>query len=131
MAAIDKAISDFDNTSLKVKKTRGLIEKGIYDTGIDRYIPGTLDMIFQGMIERVKTIEQPPDTTYKNKEMLEFELILDKNYYTNLKSLHICSLVKFKKLSNVAQDLGANLYPVNNVFAHWVREIKILKIWDK
>ena len=94
MAAIDKAISDFDNTSLKVKKTRGLIEKGIYDTGIDRYIPGTLDMIFQGMIERVKTIEQPPDTTYKDKEMLEFELILDKNYYTNLKSLHICFLVK-------------------------------------
>ena len=94
LAAIDKTISDFDNTSLKVKKIRGLIEKGICYAGIDRYIPGTLDLVFQGMIERVKTIEQPEDMTCKGKKMLEFELILDKNYYTNLKSLHICFLVK-------------------------------------
>ena len=55
--AIDKMASDFDNTSLKVKKIRRLIEKGIYDVDIARYIPGTLDLVFQGMIERVKTIE--------------------------------------------------------------------------
>ena len=62
------------------------------------------------MIESVKTIEQSTDTIYKDKETLDFELILDKNYYTNLKSLHICFPVKYLKLSNVAQDLDANLY---------------------
>ena len=87
----------------------------------------TLDLVFQGMTERVKTIDQLADTTYKDKETLDLELILDKNYYTDLKSLHICFPVKFKILSNVAQDFVANLYPVNNLFAHWVNETNILK----
>ena len=68
LAAIDKIASDFDNASLKVKKVRRLIDNGIYDADIACYIPGSLDLVFQGMIERVKTIEQPADTTYKYKE---------------------------------------------------------------
>ena len=107
--AFDKTASDFDNASLKVTKIRKLIEKGIYDAEIARYIPGTLDLVFQGKFEKVKAIEQPADTTFKDKETLDFVLILDKNYYANLKSLHICFLVKFKKLSNVALDLDVNL----------------------
>ena len=107
--AFDKTASDFDNASLKVTKIRRLIEKGIYDAEIARYIPGTLDLVFQGKFEKVKAIEQPADTTFKDKETLDFVLILDKNYYANLKSLHICFLVKFKKLSNVALDLDVNL----------------------
>ena len=107
--AFDKTASDFDNASLKVTKIRRLIEKGIYDAEIARYIPGTLDLVFQGNFEKVKAIEQPADTTFKDKETLDFVLILDKNYYANLKSLHICFLVKFKKLSNVALDLDVNL----------------------
>ena len=107
--AFDKTASDFDNASLKVTKIRRLIEKGIYDAEIARYIPGTLDLVFQGKFEKVKAIEQPADTTFKDKETLDFVLILDKNYYANLKSLHICFLVKFKKLSNVALDLDVKL----------------------
>ena len=57
LAAIDKTASDFDNTSLKVKKIRRLIEKEIYDADIARCISRTLDLVFQGMIERVKAIE--------------------------------------------------------------------------
>ena len=93
--AIDKTASPFDNANLKVKKIRKLIERGIYDADIARYIPGTLDLVFQGMINKIKTIEQSADTTYKDKVTLDFELILDKNYYTKLKSLHICFPVKF------------------------------------
>ena len=109
LAAFDKTASDVDNASLKVTKIRRLIEKGIYDAEIARYIPGTLDLVFQGKFEKVKAIEQPADTTFKDKETLDFVLILDKNNYANLKSLHICFLVKFKKLSNVALDLDVNL----------------------
>ena len=109
LAAFDKTASDVDNASLKVTKIRRLIEKGIYDAEIARYIPGTLDLVFQGKFEKVKAIEQPADTTFKDKETLDFVLILDKNYYANLKSLHICFLVKFKKLSNVALDFDVNL----------------------
>ena len=44
--AIDEAASDFDNANLKVKKMGRLIERGIYDADIARYIPGTLDRVF-------------------------------------------------------------------------------------
>ena len=115
--AIDKTASDFDNVSLKVKKIEDLLRKG-YAMLTSLVTPRTLDLFFQGMIERVKLIEQPADTIYKDKETLDFELIVGKNLNTNLKSLYICFPVKFKKLSNVAQDLDANLYLVNIFFAH-------------
>ena len=125
--AVDKTASDFDNVNLKVKKTRRLMELGIYDVDIARYIPGILDLVFQGMIEKIMTIEQPTNTTYSDKEILNFELSLDNNYYTNLKSLHLCFPVRFKKLSNIAHNLDTDICPVNDFFAHWVREIDITK----
>ena len=69
----------------KVKTIRKLIEHRIYNANIARYIPGRLDLIFQGMTEKFKTIESPADTSYKDKEVSEFDLTLDNDYYTNLK----------------------------------------------
>ena len=89
-----------------------------YDGDIAHYIPGMLDLVFQGIIEKIMTIEQPVDTTYSHKEILDFELILDNNHYTNLKSLHLCFSIRFKKLSNKAHNLDADIYPVNNFFTH-------------
>ena len=68
--------------------------------------------MFQGMIEKIMTIEQPADTTYSKKEILDFELILYNNYYTNLKTLHLCFPIRFEKLSNIAHNLDADIYPV-------------------
>ena len=84
LVAVDKTVSDFDNTKVKVKKIRRLTEHGIYDVDIARYIPGTLDSVFQGMIEKIKTIEYPADLLNRDKETLDFELILDKNYYITI-----------------------------------------------
>ena len=69
----------------KVKTIRKFIEHGIYNVNIARYIPGRLDLIFQGMTEKFKTIESPADTSYKDKEVSEFDLTFDNDYYTNLK----------------------------------------------
>ena len=86
--------SDFDNANLKVKKKiRRLIEYRIYNADIARYIPGMLDLVFRGMIEKTMRIEQPTGTV--DKEVLDFELILDNNYYTNFKSLHLCFPIRF------------------------------------
>ena len=73
------------------------------------------------------TIEQPVDTTYSDKEILDIQLILENNYYTNLKSLHLCFPIRFRKLLNAAHNLDADIYPVNNFFAHWLRETDIRK----
>ena len=85
---------------------------------IARYIPGALDLVFQEMIEKTMAIEQTADTTYPDKEIADLELILDNNHYTNLKSLHLCFSIRFKKLSNKAHNLDADIYPVNNFFTH-------------
>ena len=82
---------DFEKANLKVK----FIESEIYNADIAQYIPGTLDLVFQGMIEKIMTNEQPAGPSYKDKEVLDFELKLDNNFYTNLKSLHICFPVHF------------------------------------
>ena len=93
--AIDKTALDFEKANLKVKKIRRFIEREIYNADIAQYIPGTLDLVFHGMIEKIMTNEQPASPSYKDKEVLDFELKLDNNFYTNLKSLHICFPVHF------------------------------------
>ena len=51
--AVKKTASDFDNTNLKITKIRRLIEQGINNVYIACFIPGTLDLGFQGMIEKI------------------------------------------------------------------------------
>ena len=84
-------------------------------------------MIFHDMIQKILTIKQPAHLSHKDKETLDFELIHIKNYYANLKSLHICFPIRFRKLSNAAVKLATDLKSVNNFFAHWVEEIDIAK----
>lgn len=110
-----------------MKKIRTLIQRSIYDTDIARYIPRTLNLVFLGMIEKIMITEQPADATYSDKEVMDFELILGNNYYTNLKSLNLCFPIRFRKLSNDAQNLEVTLFQVNNFFAYWIKEIDVLK----
>ena len=51
--------------------------------------PGNFRLGFSRNDKKRKTIEYPADLSYRDKETLDFELILDKNCYTNLKSLHM------------------------------------------
>ena len=84
-------------------------------------------MIFQEIIQNISTTEQPAHLIQK-KKTFEFELILNKNYYTNMKSIHVCFPIRFIKLANATAKLAADLIPVNNLFAHWVKEIDILNM---
>ena len=105
-SAINGTTSDFDNANQKVKKKKRLIDKGQYDVDIARYILGTLNLVFQGMLDKVTAIEQPAHLSYKDKETLDFQLLLDKNQYTNLNSLYICFPTRFRKLTSAAQNLA-------------------------
>ena len=91
------------------------------------YIPGMLDLIFQGLIKNISIIEQPAHLSYKDKQTLDLELILDKNYYKNMKKTHACFPIRFEKLKNAVTNLAADLISVNNFFAHCVKEIDITK----
>lgn len=49
-SAINRTASNFSNATEKVQKIRKLIETREYDTDIAKYIPGTLELVFQGML---------------------------------------------------------------------------------
>ena len=70
---------------------------------------------------------QPAHPSYKDKETFHFHLLLGKNHYTILNSLHICFPIRFQKVTNAAAAIDGTLAPVNNFFDHWVKEIDITK----
>ena len=93
--SIDKTASDFEKADTKVKNFKRLVDTGNYDANTTRYIPGTLELACQGMVDDIKTIEQVAHPSYKNLETFDFQLLLDKNLYTNLNSVHFAFLIKF------------------------------------
>ena len=119
VSSINRTASDFDTAREKVKKLNSR-----YNT---RYIPGTLDLVYQGMIDKIRTIEQPAHPSYKDNETFDFQLLLNKNQHTNLNSLHICFPIRFRKAANATAAIDATMAPVNNFFAHWVKELDITK----
>ena len=123
-----KKSSDFDSTDKKHRaKTHKLKTTTLCYADVAHYVPGTLDSIFQGMIKKISTTEQPAHLSYKDKENLGFEVILGKNYYTNMKSINVCFSVRFRKLTNATANLAVDLIPVNNFFVRSVKEIDITK----
>ena len=95
--SIDKTASDFEKADTKVKKLKRLIDTGEYDVNIARYNPGTLDLAYQGMLDDIKTTKQVAHPSYKDLETFDFQLLLDKNLYTNLNSVHFVFPIKFLK----------------------------------
>ena len=127
MPSIDKSASDFDKANTKVSKLKRLVKTGEYDADLARYIHGTLELAFQGMLEDIKTIKQVTHPSYKDLESFDFQLLLDKNLYTNLNSLHFVFPIKFLKKSNIDSYISDDLITVNSFFAHWIKEISITK----
>ena len=50
-SAVDRTASDFNNVTDKVKKIKQLIDRDECDADVIRYVPGTLDLAFQGMTD--------------------------------------------------------------------------------
>ena len=127
--AINNSVGHWQCKKKKLKKQKNILKTGVSDADMARYIPEMLDLIFQGMIQKIFTIEQSAHLSYKDtriKKTLDFELIQNKIYYINMKSVQVYFTLRFKKLINAAANLAAGLIPLNN-FAHWVKEIDITK----
>ena len=106
---------------------RELINTGKYDKDIAKYIPGLLELKFQGMLEDIDTREKVAHSSYTDMEELDFQILLTDNYYLNPNSIHICFPIKIKKKSNEAQDIDDDLITVNNFFAHLIKKISVTK----
>ena len=111
----------------KVQKIRGLINMGKYDADIAKYITGLTDLAIQGTLDDIDTREKVAHSSYKDKEQLDFQILLTENYYGNPANIQICFPIRIKKKSNNNSDIDGDLITVNNFFAHWVKEISIAK----
>ena len=125
--AIDRTTSNYNDAKEKVQKIRDLINMGKYDADLVKYIPGLADLAIQGMLDDIDTREKVAHPSYKDKEQLDFQILLTEDYYVNPSNIHICFPIKFKKKSNNSSDIDDDLITVNNFFAHWVKEISITK----
>ena len=96
-STIDRTASNYNDAKEKIKKMRELISTGKYDKDIARYIPGILELKFQGMLEDIDTREKVAHSSYTNMEELNFQIMLADNYYVNPNSIHICFSIKIKK----------------------------------
>ena len=124
---IDRTTSNYNDSKEKVQKIRDLINMGKYDADLAKYIPGLLDLAIQGMLDDVDTREKVAQPSYKDKEQLDFQILLTENYYVNPNNIHICFPIKIKKKSSHNSDIDSDIITVNNFFAHWIKEISITK----
>ena len=92
---IDRTESNYLDVGEKIQNIKKLISTGTYDAEIAKYIPRTLELVFQGMLEDIDMKEQPAHISYKDME----NLMLPDNYYMNRNSMHICFPMKIKKSS--------------------------------
>ena len=125
--AIDRTTSNYNDAKEKAQKIRGLINIGKYDADLAKYISGLMDLGMQGMLDDIDTREKVAHPSYKDKEQLDFQILLTENYYVNPANIHICFPIKMKKKSNNNSDIDDDLITVNNFFAHWVKEVSITK----
>ena len=107
--SIEKTASDFHIAREKIKKLKRLVDSGEYDADVARYTPGTLELAFQGMLDVTKTTEQVGHPSYKDKETFDFQLLLDKNLYTNLNSLHFVFTLRIRKAIEATAQIEANM----------------------
>ena len=114
--AIERTASNYNDAREKVQKIRELIGTGTHDADLAKYIPGLLELAFQGMLEDIDTKEKTAHPSYKDMEQLHF-----------LNGIHICFPIKIKKRTNKAADIDGDEITVSNFFAHWVKEVSITK----
>ena len=78
-----RTTSNYNDAKEKVQKIRDLINMGKYDADLAKYIPGLMDLAIQGMLDDIDTREKVAHPSYKDKEQLDFQILLTENYYVN------------------------------------------------
>ena len=96
--AIDRTTSSYSDAKEKVKKIRDLINMGKYDADLAKYIPGLLDLAIQGMLDDIDIREKVAHPSYKDKEQLDFQILLQKTTTLTHQILISVFQLKLKKI---------------------------------
>ena len=58
-------------------------------------------------------------------EMLEFVIELTANHYLNFSNIVLCLPITFRKTTDKTATIDGDMIPVNNFFAHWIKDLNI------
>ena len=90
-------LADFNNMLEKIDKLKILYNQGSMDSDMLKYISGLAKVFYQGQIDAVQTKKNYAASSYTDKEVLEFNVNLIKNHYTNFSSILLCLPIKILK----------------------------------
>ena len=95
-----------------------------------KYIPVLAKAAYQGQLVKAETKRKYADDSYKGKKVIEFNIQLAGNQYTNFHNIHFYFPIKIKSAADNDDDITAGYIPVNNFFAHWIKEIHVKRFGD-
>ena len=115
-AKVDKIdySADFDNLSSKMDDFHKFFKNGKISYNMLKYIPGLAKAAYQGQLEKTETKGKYADDSYKGKKVIEFNIQLAGNQYTNFHKTHLCFPIKIKSAADNDNDITARYITANN-----------------
>ena len=95
-----------------------------------KYIPCLAKITYRGQLHLTETRRKHADDSYKNKKVIEFNVLLTASHYSHFQNVHLCFLIKTKSTAVEDKDITGGTIPVNKFFAHWIKEIDIKRYGD-
>ena len=129
VSAIDFS-ADIDNLIDKIDMISTLYDTDRMDKDVMKYIPGIAPVSYQGQIDFVDTKRTYAASTYSDMQQLEFNLEVVNNHYINFSNMVLCLPIFLKKKTNKAAAIDATMIPVNNFFAHWIKDVTVKRYGD-
>ena len=68
-----------------------------YDADLAKYIPGLTDLAIQGMLDDIDTREKVAHPSYKDKEQLDFQILLIETFLQTFTSAFQLKLKKIRQ----------------------------------
>ena len=129
VAAIDYS-ANIDNLIDKLDKLSVLYDSGRMDKDVMKHIPGMAPISYQGQIDFVDTKRTYAASTYSDMQQLQFNLEVVNNHYINFSTMVLCLPIAFRKKTNKETVIAATMIPVNNFFAHWIKDVTVKRYGD-
>ena len=122
--------ADIDNLLTKLDKLTDLYDSGRIDADLLRHIPGMSKIMYQGQIDWIETKRTYASSTYTDNQMMEFTIELTANHYVNFSNMVLCLPITFRKRTNKQTPIDDDMIPVNNFFAHWIKDVTVKRYGD-
>ena len=122
--------ADLDNLFPRMDDFNKFFETGKISYNILKYMPGLAKLGYQVQLYSTEMKRKYTDDTYKGKKVIEFNVQLTANHYSNFQNVHLCFPMKIKSAADNNNDIAAGVITVNNFFAHLIKEIDIKRYGD-